>query len=188
MGHGLGLSTVYGIVKQSGGYVTVQSAPQQGSTFNVFLPVVCGADVSSAPTQHRMALPVPGNETVLLVDNEEDLRSASCEYLESCGYRVLIAGDGKEAAEISDKYDGAISLLISDIVMPKLNGRGLVEHMRRTRPETSVLMISGYGDDAVMRHGIPLDPSCFLQKPFTFQAFGAKIRSILDKKGKNGNP
>jgi two-component system cell cycle sensor histidine kinase/response regulator CckA len=187
MGHGLGLSTVYGIVKQSGGYVTAQSAPQQGSTFSIFLPVVCAADVSSAPTQHRMALPVPGNETVLLVDNEEDLRSASCEYLESCGYRVLIAGDGKEAAEISDKYDGAISLLISDIVMPKLNGRGLVEHMRRTRPETSVLMISGYGDDAVMRHGIPLDPSCFLQKPFTFQALGAKIRSILDKKGKNGN-
>jgi YesN/AraC family two-component response regulator len=71
--------------------------------------------------------------------------------------------------------------------MPKLNGRGLVEHMRRTRPETNVLMISGYGDDAVMRQGIPLDPSCFLQKPFTFQAFGAKIRSILDKKGKNGN-
>ena len=183
-GHGLGLSTVYGIIKQSGGYVTVQSEPQRGSTFNVFLPIVCSADAGSSPAQHKMALPVPGNETVLLVDNEEDLRSASSEYLESCGYRVLIAGDGKEAIEISDKYDGAISLLISDIVMPKLNGRGLVEHMRRTRPETSVLMISGYGDDAVMRHGIPLDPSCFLQKPFTFQAFGAKIRSILDKSNK----
>jgi two-component system cell cycle sensor histidine kinase/response regulator CckA len=183
-GHGLGLSTVYGIIKQSGGYVTVQSEPQRGSTFNVFLPIVCSADEGSSPAQHKMALPVPGNETVLLVDNEEDLRSASSEYLESCGYRVLIAGDGKEAIEISDKYDGAISLLISDIVMPKLNGRGLVEHMRRTRPETSVLMISGYGDDAVMRHGIPLDPSCFLQKPFTFQAFGAKIRSILDKSNK----
>ncbi|MBZ5509234.1 MAG: response regulator [Acidobacteriia bacterium] len=185
MGHGLGLSTAYGIIKQSGGYVTVQSAPQQGSTFNVFLPVVCSADAGSAPSQPRMALPVPGNETVLLVDNEEDLRSASSEYLESCGYRVLIAGDGKEAVEISDKYDGAISLLISDIVMPKLNGRGLVEHMRRTRPETRVLMISGYGDDAVMRHGIPLDSSCFLQKPFTFQAFGAKIRSILDRNDRN---
>lgn len=183
-GHGLGLSTVYGIIKQIGGYVTVQSEPQRGSTFNVFLPIVCSADAGSSPAQHKMALPVPGNETVLLVDNEEDLRSASSEYLESCGYRVLIAGDGKEAIEISDKYDGAISLLISDIVMPKLNGRGLVEHMRRTRPETSVLMISGYGDDAVMRHGIPLDPSCFLQKPFTFQAFGAKIRSILDKSNK----
>jgi two-component system cell cycle sensor histidine kinase/response regulator CckA len=183
-GHGLGLSTVYGIIKQIGGYVTVQSAPQQGSTFNVFLPLVCSADAGSSPSQHKMALPVPGNETVLLVDNEEDLRSASSEYLESCGYRVLIAGDGKEAVEIADKYDGAISLLISDIVMPKLNGRGLVEHMQRTRPETNVLMISGYGDDAVTRHGIALDPSCFLQKPFTFQAFGAKIRSILDKSKK----
>jgi two-component system, cell cycle sensor histidine kinase and response regulator CckA len=179
-GSGLGLSTVYGIVKQSGGYITVQSAPQQGATFNVFLPVVCG-DLTSVAAEHRTPVHVPGHETVLLVDNVEDLRNASCEYLESCGYRVLAAGDGREAVEISDHYDGVISLLISDIVMPKLNGRGLVEHVRKTRPETNVLMISGYADDAVLGHGISLDPSCFLQKPFTFQALGVKIRGILDK-------
>ncbi len=181
MGSGLGLSTVYGIIKQSGGYVTVQSAPQQGSTFNVFLPVFSSIDFSPLPAEPRKATRVGGNETLLLVDSEEDLRNAATEYLEGCGYRVLTAGDGKQAVEVSDRYDGAISLLISDIVMPKLSGRGLVEHVRTTRPNTSVLLISGYTDDAVPRHGISLDPSCFLQKPFTFQTLGAKIRGILDK-------
>ena len=179
-GSGLGLSTVYGIVKQSNGYITVQSAPLQGATFNVYLPV-CGSELGQIPAGPRTREHVPGNETILLVDNEEGLRDATSEYLASCGYRVLTAGDGKEAVEISDRYDGAISLLICDIVMPKLNGRGVVEHMRKNRPETGIVMISGYADDAVLRHGISLDPSCFLQKPFTFQALGAKIRAVLEK-------
>ncbi len=182
-GSGLGLSTVYGIVKQSGGYITVQSAPQQGATFNVYFPVVCDTDLGPIPAEPRTPAHVPGHETLLLVDNEEDLRNAAFEYLESCGYRVLTAGDGKEAVDISDRYDGPISLVISDIVMPKLSGRGVVEHVRKTRPGTSVLIISGYADDAVLRHGISLEPSCFLQKPFTFQALSTKIRGILDKNG-----
>ena len=182
-GSGLGLSTVYGIVKQSGGYITVQSAPQQGATFNVYFPVVCETDLGPALAEPRTQAHVPGNETLLLVDNEEDLRNAAFEYLESCGYRVLTAGDGKEAVDISDRYDGPISLVISDIVMPKLSGRGVVEHIRKTRPGTSVLIISGYADEAVLRHGISLESSCFLQKPFTFQALGMKIRGILDKNG-----
>ena len=181
MGSGLGLSTVYGIIKQSGGYITVQSAPQQGSTFSVFLPVFSSIDLSPVPAEPRKTTRVGGHETLLLVDSEEDLRNAATEYLEGCGYRVLTAGDGKQAVEVADRYDGAISLLISDIVMPKLSGRGLVEHVRSTRPNTNVLLISGYTDDAVPRHGISLDPSCFLQKPFTFQTLGAKIRGILDK-------
>src|SRR6478752_225356 len=143
-GSGLGLSTVYGIVKQSGGYITVQSTPQRGSTFNVYLPVVRGNEITPAPAEYRKHSQVPGHETILLVDNEEDLRNAACEYLESCGYRVLSAGDGREAAAICDEHEGAISLLISDIVMPRLNGRGLVEHVRKARPRTNVLMISGY--------------------------------------------
>lgn len=180
-GSGLGLSTVYGIVKQSGGYISVQSTPQRGSTFSVYLPIVCGSDFNPAPAEARKQSHVPGHETILLVDNEVDLRNASCEYLESCGYCVLTASDGKEAVEICEQHHGPISLLISDIVMPKLSGRGLVEHVRKTRPTTNVLMISGYADDAIWRHGIALDPSCFLQKPFTFQALSAKIRGILDK-------
>ena len=124
---------------------------------------------------------MPGHETILLVDNEEDLRNASCEYLESCGYRVLTAGDGKEAIEICDHHQGSISLLISDIVMPKLSGRGLVDHVRKTRPGTNVLIISGYADDAVWRHGIALDPPASCRSHLPFQALSAKIRAILDK-------
>jgi two-component system, cell cycle sensor histidine kinase and response regulator CckA len=181
MGTGLGLSTVYGIIKQSGGYVTLQSAPQQGSTFSVFLPVITNGKPVQAPAEPLKSSHVTGHETILLVDNEEDLRNATSEYLASCGYRVLTAGDGKEAVAISERHDGAISLLISEIVMPKLSSRGLIEHVRKTRSGTHVLLISGYTDEAVRTHGITLDPSCFLQKPFTFQALGAKIRGILDK-------
>ncbi|HZD92675.1 MAG TPA: response regulator [Candidatus Sulfotelmatobacter sp.] len=184
-GSGLGLSTVYGIVKQSGGYVTVQSAPMQGSTFCVYLPLVADsmAAPAAAPVKAKPLWNVQGHETVLLVDNEDDLRNATAEFLEGCGYQVLTAVDGREAVEVSDRYEGNIALVISDIVMPKLNGRGVVEHMRKTRPDTGVLMISGYANDDMERHGISLDPSCFLQKPFTFQALGAKIRRILEKSG-----
>ena len=180
-GTGLGLSTVYGIVKQSGGHITVETAPQQGATFSVYLPVVSDA----RPAEERAAAPRPparvrGDETVLLVDNEDDLRNATKEYLENCGYHVLTAGDGKEAIEVSDRYEGTIALLISDIIMPKLNGRGVAEHVRKTRPDAGVLMISGYANDDMPRHGISLDPFCFLQKPFTFQALGEKVRAILD--------
>jgi DNA-binding response OmpR family regulator len=160
----------------------VKSAPQQGAIFSVFLPKVSGPDLERA-TEAKKPAHATGNETILLVDNEEDLRNAACEYLESCGYRVLTASDGREAVAICDGHEGSISLLVSDIVMPKLNGRGLVEHVRKARPLTNVLMISGYADDAVLSHGISLDSSCFLQKPFTFQALGAKIRAILDKDG-----
>jgi PAS domain S-box-containing protein len=180
-GSGLGLSTVYGIVKQSGGYITVQSAPQQGATFSVYLPLAAESSAGHAVQPASPPTNVKGNETILLVDNEEDLRSATAEYLEGCGYHVLTAGDGKEAIEISDRYNGHIALVISDIVMPKMNGRGVVEHMRRTRPDTEVLMISGYANDDMPRHGITLDPACFLQKPFTFQALSAKIRNMVQK-------
>ncbi|HEU4414286.1 MAG TPA: response regulator [Candidatus Angelobacter sp.] len=183
-GSGLGLSTVYGIVKQSGGYITVRSEPQHGSTFTVYLPLIAERKQEEAPAAAKpTAAPTRGHETVLLVDNEIDLRNATSEYLQSCGYRVLTANDGKEAIEISDRHQGTIALLISDIVMPKVNGRYLAEHVRKTRPDTGVLMISGYANDDMPSRGTPLDPSCFLQKPFTFQALGAKIRAILEKNG-----
>jgi hypothetical protein len=178
-GYGLGLSTVYGIIKQSGGYITVQSAPQAGSTFDIYLPVVAGSRTKPA-TEAPSPVDHCGHETILLVDDEEDLRNATREYLESCGYHVLTAGDGQEAIQVSDSHEGVISLVISDIVMPKINGRGVVEHVCQTRPGTNILVMSGYADDAVLRHGILLEASCFLQKPFTFQALGARIRTLLD--------
>jgi CheY-like chemotaxis protein len=179
-GYGLGLSTVYGIIKQSGGYITVQSEPQAGSTFDIYLPVVAGTRAVPVPAEEPKIADHSGNETILLVDDEEDLRNATCEYLEGCGYHVLTAGDGREAIAVSDAYDGAIALLISDIVMPKMNGRGLIQHVCQTRPDTNILVMSGYADDAVLRHGILLEANCFVQKPFTFQALGAKIRTLLD--------
>ncbi len=184
-GSGLGLSTVYGIVKQSEGHITVRSEPQQGSTFNVYLPLVAEIDVTETAAEIQPVLNVRGHETILLVDNEDDLRDATAEYLEGCGYRVLTAADGKQAIELSDGYDGAIALLISDIVMPRVNGRGVAEHVRRTRPDTGVLMISGYANDDMASRGLSLDPACFLQKPFTFQALGTKIRTILEKNGRD---
>jgi CheY-like chemotaxis protein len=180
-GSGLGLSTVYGIVKQSGGHITVDSQLGIGSTFNIYLPRVANGRIQAERPEGEKALHLKGSETILLVDDEDELRNAMAEYLTSCGYHVLKARNGREAIEIADQYSGKIELLISDIVMPKTNGRGLLDHVRKIRPETKVLVISGYADDAVIRHGIFLETTCFLQKPFTFQILGAKIRKLLDK-------
>jgi CheY-like chemotaxis protein len=180
-GSGLGLSTVYGIVKQSGGHITVHSELGSGATFNIYLPRVANHRIITQPPPGQKQVQFHGTETILLVDDEDELRNATAEYLETCGYHVLKAANGKDAMEIADHYKGKIALLISDIVMPKTNGRGLLDHIRKTRPETAVLVISGYADDAVIRHGIFLETTCFLQKPFTFQLLGSKIRSVLDR-------
>jgi two-component system cell cycle sensor histidine kinase/response regulator CckA len=179
-GNGLGLSTAYGIVKQSGGHIAVHSEMGVGSTFNIYLPLITHPKHRPPRPEKVKRVDFEGHETILLVDDEDDLRNAAGEYLENCGYHVLKACNGKEAIEIADNFKGRIALVISDIVMPKVNGRGVVDHMRKTRPESSILVISGYADDAVIRHGIFLETTCFLQKPFTFQILGAKIRSLLD--------
>ncbi|HKD14481.1 MAG TPA: ATP-binding protein, partial [Candidatus Angelobacter sp.] len=180
-GSGLGLSTVYGIVKQSGGHITVESQLGLGSNFNIYLPLVATARVYAERIPGEQPLHMQGDETILLVDDEDELRNATVEYLETCGYRLLKARNGGEAIQIADQFDGKISVLITDIVMPKTNGRGLLDHIRKTRPETKVLVISGYADDAVIRHGIFLESTYFLQKPFTFQLLGSKIRKLLDR-------
>jgi two-component system, cell cycle sensor histidine kinase and response regulator CckA len=180
-GSGLGLSTVYGIVKQSGGHIEVESMPDAGSTFRVFLPRAIGSAIPAPKVEPEKPAHLQGSETVLLVDDEEELRNAVAEYLEGCGYRVLTARNGREAIDLADRFDGNISLLISDIVMPKTSGRGLLDHFRKTRPETRALVISGYADDAAIHHGILLETTCFLQKPFTLQLLGAKIRKLLDR-------
>jgi len=180
-GTGLGLATVYGIVNQSNGHITVYSEKGAGTTFNIYLPQVSEA-AEPAPAQiiTPRRLDFNGTETILLVDDEDDLRNATAEYLAACGYRVMKAHDGKEAIELADRFRGDINLLISDIVMPNVSGRSLVDHVRKTRPDTRVLLISGYADDAVIRHGIFVESAGFLQKPFTFQLLGYKIRTLLD--------
>ena len=179
-GSGLGLSTVLGIVKQAHGYITVESASQRGSTFRVYLPVAAEVTGKEEPSLEPEARKFAGEETILLVDDEEELSNNATEYLQQCGYRVLKARAVDEAKQIVQNFGDKISLLVTDIVMPGGSGSGLVEHIRQEHPETGILVISGYADDAVRQHGFN-EPTAFLQKPFTLQSLGIKIRTLLDE-------
>ena len=182
-GTGLGLATVYGIIKQSRGYVTLVTEPGAGSTFTIYLPRVAGAvagdDVPAAP---RVTAPrLSGRqETVMIVDDEPTLRVLAQRSLEQTGYRVLTAVNGVEALARIDAHEGRIDMLITDIVMPVMGGRELVEHLHARGLSIRVLFMSGYTDDEVMRRGL-LEPGCaFLPKPFGLEAFTGKVREVLD--------
>jgi len=172
---------VYGIVTQSGGHIVVRSQLGAGSSISVYLPRVADAGITTQETKVQEPTHPEGSETVLLVDDEDELRNVVAEYLEARGYLVLRARDGVEGVEVADRHQGRIGLLITDMVMPRMGGRGLIEHIAKKRPETAILVISGYANDALIRHGILLNKTCFLQKPFTLQILGNKIRELLDK-------
>ncbi|PYP73268.1 MAG: hybrid sensor histidine kinase/response regulator [Gemmatimonadetes bacterium] len=178
-GTGLGLATVYGIARQSGGHVTVESAPGQGTTFRIYLPRV---DEAAEPVggPRSVTAPVEGTETVLLVEDEHLVRSLARKVLEQAGYTVLVAAGGREALQMAALYDGPIHLLLTDVVMPEMNGRELMHRLTPVRPGLRVLYISGYSDEAVARQGV-LDPgTAFMQKPFTPEALARKVREVLD--------
>lgn len=178
-GTGLGLATVYGIVKQSDGYVWVYSEPGQGTTFKIYLPRVEAAAEPPAPKPTPPAS-LRGSETVLLAEDEEAVRNLTRRVLESHGYTVLTAGDGQEALRLADGHAGPIHLLLTDVVMPNMSGRQLAERVVSARPEAKVLYLSGYTDDAIIHHGV-LEPGiAFLQKPFTPQGLARKVREVLD--------
>ncbi len=177
-GTGLGLATVYGIVKQSGGHVRVYSEPGTGTTFKIYLPR------TDAATQEERAPAVGaaphGTETVLLVEDEADVRSLAREILEGFGYAVLEAGSPTEAIVIAERHAGTIDLLLTDVIMPRMSGRALAAAIAVSRPETRILFISGYADDAIIRHGV-LEPGMhFLEKPFTPHTLAVKVRAVLD--------
>jgi len=176
-GTGLGLSTVYGVVKQSGGYIEVVSEPNAGAVFKIYLPKVEGA-LADHP-QAELPASLRGSETILLVEDEPSLRVLARHQLESCGYSVLEAGSGTEALEVASKQQGIIHALLTDVVMPGISGRILAEQLLRLRPQLSVVFMSGYTGQAV-GHGVLDEGSCFLPKPFTREALARKLREALE--------
>lgn len=179
-GTGLGMAVVYGIVKQHGGHITCESTEDVGTTFRVHFPR-SGPSVEAHPnfvspgTTHQ-----GGTEVLLLAEDEPDVRSAVAEYLRSIGYQVIEAKDGEEAIEVAALAKGPIHLLLTDIVMPKMGGPELADRLAESRPETSVLFVTGYAED------LPLDVNGdsqiqVLQKPYSLVTLGMKIREILDR-------
>jgi CheY-like chemotaxis protein len=177
-GTGLGLATVYGIVKQSGGFIWVYSEPEQGATFKVYLPQVDALPERSQPAA-APAASWRGSETLLVVEDEEGVRVLVRDYLRMNGYTVLEARHGAEALNIACEHPGEISLMITDVIMPGMNGRELAERMGILRPAMKVLYMSGYAETAVYRKGV-LEPGApFLQKPFGPLDLGRKVRDVL---------
>ncbi|HSY57919.1 MAG TPA: CHASE4 domain-containing protein [Terriglobales bacterium] len=178
-GTGLGLATVYGVVKQSGGFIWVYSEVDRGTTFKIYLPQVT-ADVDRLVAEKASSGPTPGTETVLFVEDEESVREVVRDYLGRSGYRVLHAADGIQALETAGAHKGPIHILVTDVVMPRLSGRELVTRLSAARPDLKVLYISGYTDDSIFRHGVLEGGVAFLQKPFNLKDLAQKIREVLD--------
>jgi len=181
-GTGLGLATVYGVVKQSGGYIWVCSEPGQGATFKVYLPRV-DEPVQETRRETRPAKSSQGSETILLVEDEQSLRTLTRDVLVESGYSVLDAESGAQAVEIAQSHPGPIHLLLTDVVMPGMNGPAVVEKLAVTRPDMRVLYMSGYTDRAIDQHGMLGSGSFLVQKPYTRDNLNRKVREVLDLEG-----
>jgi PAS domain S-box-containing protein len=176
-GTGLGLSTVFGIVNQSGGHVWVDSEPGKGACFTVCLPRVRDAMIVAAPA-HTEGVP-RGAETLLVVEDEEALREAVCDFLGSLGYRLLAAHSGRQALAVARQHEGVIDILITDVVLPGMGGRELSQTLTGLRPNLKTIYMSGYTDDAVLQHGVRGEGVTLLQKPFSLVTLARKVREML---------
>jgi len=181
-GTGLGLSTVYGIVKQSGGYIWVYSEVGTGTTFKIYLPRVAFAGEAAVqvatPVEYRKV--EPGTETILLVEDETNLRYLARQYLEKQGYKVIEAADGAVAMQIAVAHEAMIHLLLTDVIMPGMNGRELAQRISEIRPNVKTLYMSGYTENVIGHNGMLDDGVCLLQKPFNLRDLKSKVREVLD--------
>jgi two-component system cell cycle sensor histidine kinase/response regulator CckA len=185
-GTGLGLSTVYGIVRQSGGEIEVDTEVGRGTSFRIYLPV---AEVlaRSGRLPRRLSRLPKGTETILLVEDEAEVRRFTSELLTRQGYRVLEAASGPEALRLWKRHRSSIGMLVTDVIMPQMSGRELADQLKARRPDLKVLYISGYTNDIIAQHGI-LEPGTeLLQKPFTQDSLGQKVRAVLDARGDTGH-
>ena len=179
-GTGLGLATVYGVVKQSGGYIWVYSEPGLGTTFKIYLPRIDSTVIREPKTPRAKEGPSHGTETVLLVEDEESVRLLTRTLLERNGYRVLEGADAKQAFEVASQQQNPVDLLLTDVVMPGESGPDLFERLKPLRPQMKVLFVSGYTDDSIVRHGVLEAEVPFLQKPFSASELTRKVREVLD--------
>ncbi len=178
-GTGLGLYAVYGVVKQSGGTIWVYSEPGEGTTFKIYLPLVNQVGQTSEVAPRRPEWP-EGSETILVVDDEELLRGLTSKILHRVGYKVLEARNGREALLIERKYRGQIDMLITDVVMPHMDGRQLFDRLAAASPTLAVIYTSGYTYEAIVRRGIRESEKHFIPKPFTASDLLSKVREVLD--------
>ncbi len=178
-GTGLGLTTVYGIVKQWKGQVQIESAVGQGTSFFIYFPA--HESVEKQPGLSRQVSLIPnGSETILVVEDEEALRRLATRLLETAGYTVLSAADGEQALITCERHAGKIDLLLTDVVMPRMSGKRLAERLATTRPTLKILYMSGYTDDAIVQHGVLDADTHFIAKPFSEADLTRKIRAVLD--------
>lgn len=181
-GTGLGLSTVYGIVKQNRGDIQFASQVGQGTTFTIYLPRATKKETpSQVHLQNAPGSTLRGSETILVVEDEASVRELAVHILKTHGYQVLAAQNGPEALQISSEYDNPIHLLLTDVVMPEMNGKELVERLQRQQPQLQVLYMSGYSDDVIAHHDVFEKGVVFLSKPFTLEALTQKVRDVLER-------